>query len=106
MKNDFGRRISTRFVLEHPIKFELNYVHAQRLIKIEQDGVGIDISGCGLGISTVYPLKDDETLRISFHPDPDEKTLPVCARVVWTQVVDDRFRAGLEFITQEPSPPL
>jgi PilZ domain len=99
MKDGWGRRHSMRLVIDRTIKFELNYVYAQRLIKIEQTGVGINISGRGLGILTLYPLKGDETLRVHFRRDPFEKTPPVSAKVVWTQVVDNCFRAGLEFIT-------
>jgi PilZ domain len=94
-----GRRISPRCVYERPIKFELNYVYGCQLITIEQDGMGIDISGRGLGMFTAYPLKDDETLRLHFPMNHVETTLPVFARVVWTRLVDNRFRVGFEFIT-------
>ncbi len=99
MKNGWGRRHSERLVIDRAVKFELNYAYAQGLIKIEQTGVGIDISGRGLGILTLFPLKNDEILRLYFRRDPFGNNLPVSAKVVWTQVVDDCFRVGFEFLT-------
>lgn len=98
MKGGGGKRTSPRCAFERPIQFDLNYVDAGGLITIEQEGVGVDISGRGLGIVTVYPLRRDDVLRLHFPLDTVETTLPVFARVAWTRMVENRFRVGLEFI--------
>jgi len=92
------QRSSPRSAFERPIQFDLNYVDAQGLITIEQEGAGVDISKNGLGLSTAYPLKKDEVLRLHFPLEAVETTLPVFAKVVWAKLVEKRFRVGLEFL--------
>lgn len=92
------KRTSPRSPFERPIQFDLNYVDAQGLITIEQEGSGVDISQNGLGLLTAYPLKKDEVLRLHFPMDAVEATLPVFAKVAWAKLLDKRFRVGLEFL--------
>lgn len=99
MKVGEEKRTSPRSAFQRPIQFDLNYVDAQGLITIEQEGVGVDISERGLGIFTVYPLKKDDVLRLHFPLDSIDTTLPVFARVAWAKLMEKRFRVGLEFLT-------
>jgi len=92
------KRTSPRSAFERPIQFDLNYVDAQGLITIEQEGAGVDISKNGLGLFTAYPLKAEEVLRLHFPLEAVETTLPVFAKVVWAKLVEQRFRVGLEFL--------
>jgi hypothetical protein len=92
------KRASPRNAFERPIQFDLNYVDAQGLITIEQEGAGVDISENGLGLFTAYPLKKDAVLRLHFPLDAVETTLPVFAKVAWAKLVERRFRVGLEFL--------
>lgn len=99
MKAGEERRAAARSAFERPIQFDLNYVDAQGLITIEQEGTGVDISEHGLGILTAYPLKKDEVLRLHFPLESVHSTLPVFAKVAWARLAEKRFRVGLEFLT-------
>ncbi len=98
MKAGEEKRAAPRSSFGRPIQFDLNYVDAQNLITIEQEGVGVDISENGLGLFTGYPLKKDEVLRLHFPLETVETTLPVFAKVAWAKLVENRFRVGLEFL--------
>jgi hypothetical protein len=65
---------------------------------MEHESLGIDISGGGLGIFTVYPLRKDEVVGLYFALDPVETTIPIFAKVAWTEPAEKRFRVGLEFV--------
>ncbi len=98
MKRGGGRRTSPRCVFVRPIHFEVTYDDAWGLDAMEHESVGIDISGGGLGMFTVYPLRKNEVLGLYFAPDAFKTAAPVFAKVAWTELVEKRFRAGLEFI--------
>ncbi len=99
MRGGEERRSSPRSAFDRPIQFDLNYVDAQGLITIEQEGAGVDISQNGLGLLTSYPLKKDEVLRLHFPLDVVDTTLPVFAKVAWAKLTDKKFRVGLEFLS-------
>ncbi len=99
MKGGGGKRTRPRCVFRRPVQFNMNYYDEQGLVTIRQESMGIDISARGLGVFTAYPLKKDDVLGLRFVLAAVGTTIPVLAKVAWTQQSEKHCRAGLEFIS-------
>ena len=96
MKNA-DKRLCDRKMFDQSFSFEMSIVEA-RGEKIKQNGVGVDISSCGLGMKTKRSLQEGSVLKFYLPMREWEITIPVYAQVRWAKSVNDRFRVGLRFL--------
>ncbi len=92
------KRLSDRKILNKTIHFELSIMESGQLKNIQYDGLGLDISHGGLGLTTEYALKEEDVLKLIFPINELDTTLPVFAETVWSKPANGHFRAGLRFL--------
>lgn len=92
------KRLSDRKIFNKPIRFELSIMESGQLKNIQYDGLGLDISQSGLGLTTEYALKEGEVLKLILPVNELDITLPILAETVWSKPANGHFRAGLRFL--------
>jgi CheY-like chemotaxis protein len=69
-------------------------------------GTAEDVGREGIRLTTDYPLRTGQgvRLRIDGEPDPFSRMIPggVCAEVVWAKSRDNLSTAGLRFLAEQP----
>jgi hypothetical protein len=92
------KRSIERKIFNKTIHFELSIMESGQLKNIQYDGLALDISQAGLGLSTEYALKEGDVLKLIFPINELNITLPVFAETVWSKPANGHFRAGLRFL--------
>lgn len=92
------KRSSDRKIFNKTIRFELSIMESGQLKNIQNEGLGLDISQSGLGLTTEYALKEGDVLRLILPIKELDTTLPVLAETVWSNPANGHFRAGLRFL--------
>lgn len=92
------KRSSDRKIFNKTIRFELSIMESGQLKNIQYEGLGLDISQGGLGLTTDYALKEGEVLRLIFPINELDITLPIFAETVWSKPANGHCRAGLRFL--------
>ena len=90
-------RLCERKLFDESFSFEMSVVEG-RGKNIRQDGIGVDISSCGIGMKTRHSLKEGSVLKFYLPMREWEITIPVFAQVRWTKPINDHFRIGLRFL--------
>ena len=90
-------RICDRKTFDQPFSFEISSIEVKPK-KIEQNGIGVDISSCGLGMKTKHAFKEGSVLKFYLPMRDWEITIPVYAQVMWASTANDHFRVGLRFL--------
>lgn len=99
MKNAVNKRLHRRTPFSQPIVLEIWQEEAERSRTIRKEGVGIDICAGGGKVSTSYPLKPGDVLKLFFPIGIMDIRLPVYSTVVWSQATDSGCRAGVTFLS-------
>jgi len=98
MKQETGKRSKLRKTFNRAVPFEILAVQSNRVENIQQDGVCLDISEGGLGLSAGVPLQRSQVVKV-FLPVVEVRTsLPVFAEVVWSEPSNGSFRMGLRIL--------
>ncbi len=96
MKNA-DKRLCDRKMFDQSFSFEMSIVEVKGK-KMKQNGVGVDISSCGLGMKTKRSLQEGSVLKFYLPMREWEITIPVYAQVRWAKSINDHFRVGLRFL--------
>jgi hypothetical protein len=96
MKNA-DKRLCDRKMFDQSFSFEMSIAEA-RGENVKQNGVGVDISSCGLGMKTGRSVQEGSVLKLYFPIREWEITIPVYAQVRWAKSINDNFRVGLRFL--------
>lgn len=99
MKRADNKRTSDRAPFVQPVVLEIWQQDAGRSRTIRKDGIGIDISAGGGGLSTSYPLKRGDVVKLFFPVGIMDVRLPVYSTVAWSQTTDSGCRAGVAFLS-------
>ncbi len=89
------QRIAERKKFTRPLDFKVSTVESGTVIRKSR---GVDISSCGLGMTSDYRLTQGMVLRISLPVDDIGITLPLFAEVVYVSPIRKSFRTGLVFL--------
>ncbi len=92
------KRSGRRTAIHQPVSFEINDRRTGRFANVLIDGQGVDMSAAGIGLITVYPLKEGEILKLLFPAAEVNIQLPVYSEVMWSTTTNGMFRAGLRFL--------
>lgn len=92
------KRSSDRESIHQPVSFELSEIESGRLRNIRKSGLGVDISPGGMGLTTDYPLKEGDVLKLYLPVAAGHASVPVFTEVIWLRPSDREFRAGLRFL--------
>jgi len=91
------KRLCDRKMFGQPFSFEIGAIEGKRKY-VKQNGIGVDISSCGLGMKTKYALREGSVLKFLLPMREVEVTIPVFAQVMWSVPANDHFRVGLRFL--------
>jgi hypothetical protein len=92
------RNISrTEFV--HPISFDRVDNEAEPHKNVSCQGLGVDISEGGLGLSTSHILEKGNVIRLLVPALGGKTALPVFSVIRWSEPVGTQFRVGLQFLS-------
>ncbi len=81
-----------------PIRYYLKTSHMDKLNKIYNDGVSVDISKGGLGMITDFPLARGDVLYFDPEIKTSESTKNISI-VRWAlEIEENKYRVGLEFV--------
>ncbi|OGU07672.1 MAG: hypothetical protein A2075_22005 [Geobacteraceae bacterium GWC2_58_44] len=99
MKNLSEKRTESRKSLTQSVSFELSTMESGGLSNIVKRGFGVDLSAGGMGMTTRYPLKGGEVVKLLFPVTEGEMlNLPVFTEVMWAVPSGAEYRAGLRFL--------
>ena len=90
-------RTCDRKTFDQPFSFEISSIEVKPK-RIEDNGIGVDISSCGLGMKTRQAVKEGSVLKFYLPMREWEITIPVYAQVMWASPANDHFRVGLRFL--------
>ena len=90
-------RMCDRKTFGEPFSFEISSIEVKPK-RIEENGIGVDISSCGLGMKTKHAVKEGAVLKFYLPMREWEITIPVYAQVMWASPANDHFRVGLRFL--------
>lgn len=92
-RND--KRLTKRNLFNQSISFEITNMNTEGVKNIQKVGFGIDISSKGVGMTTDYAFKKGDVLKLYLICNMVNITLPVYAKVVWSEFVNNNCRVGL-----------
>jgi hypothetical protein len=98
MKNLSEKRTDQRKSLAQAVSFELSTVEAGRIENVVIQGLGVDVSDGGMGMTTQYPLKGGEVVKIFFPVTEGETRVPILTEVMWSKYCAGEYRSGLRFL--------
>lgn len=98
MEKGSERRTSERNPFKRHLSLEVKVTQPGRVRNVLQDGLAVDISKTGLGLSTEGGLNEGEVVKLLLSLDEGKISLPVLARVMWSKSARGSFRAGLQFL--------
>ncbi len=98
MKQDIGKRSRVRKTFKRAVPFEVLAVQSNRIENIQLDGVCLDISEGGLGLSAGVPLQRSQVIKVFLPVQKVRTSLPVFAEVVWSEPSNGSFRVGLRIL--------
>ena len=90
-------RLCERKMFDESFSFEMSVVEA-RGKNVKQNGIGVDISSCGLGMKVRRSLQEGSVLKFYLPMREWEITVPVFAQIMWSKPDDEHFRVGLKFL--------
>ena len=90
-------RVCERKMFDESFSFEMSIAGGIGK-NIKQNGVGVDISSCGLGMKTKQSLQEGSVLKFYLPMREWKITVPVFAQVRWAKTINDHFRIGLRFL--------
>lgn len=95
MEHKSEKRFSGRQSFNRPVSFEICATKTSQSMDIQQNGLGVDISAEGIGITTDYALREGDVLKLYIPINNTVGTsLPVYAEVMWSKPADENLRAG------------
>ncbi len=82
------------------MSFDTLVTESRRIALKELQGICLDISDAGLGISTEHAMEKGQVLEIyiPFEDMDTTVTIPVFAEVMWSISDNDHFRVGVRFL--------
>jgi hypothetical protein len=92
------KRLAPRRSFEQSIQVERNQFLTGENAPVLEDGLTVDITNMGMGITTIAPLKPMETVRVYMPVEAMGFALPVFSEVRWVETRGDGYRAGLQFV--------
>ena len=92
------KRTDKRKSLAQAISFELSTVDSDRIENVVIQGLGVDVSDGGMGMTTPYPLKGGEVVKIFFPVTEGETRVPILTEVMWSRYCAGEYRSGLRFL--------
>ncbi len=98
MEKKTEKRSISRIPIHESVSFEMTERDSGRFRNSMGNGVGVDISRLGIGLSTHNPLRRGDVLKINFPAAGAGISLPVYTEVVWSMQEDGKYRAGLRFL--------
>jgi hypothetical protein len=98
MKNLLERRTENRIYLRNPVFFELTAFDSGSLINTIDHGRGVDVSIGGMAMTTGYPLKAGQIVRLVTAVAGAGSSLPLLTEVMWSTFADGEFKAGLRYL--------
>jgi hypothetical protein len=98
MAIETGKRARTRKIFNDPILFEMISEESERITNVQKDGICLDISEGGLGMTAASPLKKGQVLKVFLPVRKVDTYLPIFAEVVWSQRSNGHFRIGLRVL--------
>jgi hypothetical protein len=98
MKQKTGKRSKVRKTFNREVSFEIVVVQSDRVENIQQDGVCLDISESGLGLSAGVPLQRSQVVKVFLPVQKVRTSLPVFAEVIWSEPSNGSFRMGLRIL--------
>jgi hypothetical protein len=93
------RRANPRSPYRKPVLLDLIVNDSEGLRNVAHEASGVDISQNGLGVLSGQPLKENDVLSLRIHLENGNADLPIFAKVVWATPAQDRYRAGLRFLS-------
>jgi hypothetical protein len=93
------RRANPRTPYLKPVLLDLIVNDSECLKNIAHEASGVDISKNGLGLLSGHPLKENDVLSLRIQIENGIAALPVFAKVAWATPAQDRYRAGLRFLS-------
>ena len=99
MTNKSEMRSLPRRPFNKRVDFELKRVRPGFWESIDGRGGTVDISSRGLGLSTDIPLAAGEILKINLPGNLKGISIPVLSEVRWVHSEENRYRAGLQFLS-------
>ncbi len=98
MEKKTEKRSISRIPIHESVSFEMTERDSGRFRNAMGNGVGVDISRLGIGLSTHNPLRRGDVLKINFPAAGAGISLPVYTEVMWSMLEDGKYRAGLRFL--------
>lgn len=98
MTNLPEKRTDTRESLAQPISFELSLVADGKMDNVLIQGLGVDLSSGGMGMTSPVPLKGGQVVKIFFPVTEGPTRVPVLTEVMWTKYCAGEYRSGLRFL--------
>jgi hypothetical protein len=98
MRYILERRSKIRKAFRRSFLFEQMATELNRKKNIQRNGVCLDISEDGLGLTAGCALKKGEVVKLFIPVSKKNTTLPVFAEVRWARSTNDNFRTGLRFL--------
>lgn len=92
------KRCSLRNAINQPVRLELTTLVQGKIRSAQINGICLDISSEGIGVSTTDPLRKGDVLKLHLSVSDMKVTLPILTEVKWLRRVDDQYKAGLQFL--------
>ena len=92
------KRIISRTEFPHPISLDMMGKKKDKYENISYQGVGVDISEGGLGLSTLRKFEKGKIIRLLIPALGGKTTIPVFSVIRWSEALGTRFRVGLQFL--------
>ena len=92
------KRTDTRKSLAQPISFELSMMTTGKTENVVIQGLGVDVSAGGVGMTSAFPLKGGQVVKIFFPVTEGKTRVPVLTEVMWSKFCAGEYRSGLRFL--------
>ena len=98
MEKKADKRSISRVPIHESISFEITERYSGTLVNILKNGLGLDISSGGIGLTTSFPVEVGSVLKLYFPITSVNASLPVYTDVKWSSPIEGGFRIGLRFL--------
>jgi hypothetical protein len=83
----------------HAVRYHLTREISGTFQFLEGASRGLDISSHGLGLTTEFPLRKGDVLKVLIPSLVEDAEIPVFSRVAWSREEKGGYRVGMEFLS-------
>jgi hypothetical protein len=98
MEKKTDKRSISRVPIHQSVRFDIADGDSGHFENVVKEGIGLDISSGGIGLTTADPIEVGRVVKLLFPVAVFNASLPIYAEVMWSARVDGGERIGLRFL--------